>query len=270
MKLFMLHLANRKGVMLWQAVTMVARGDRQGVEVSDEGAGTLRKLTTTVEALATRARRESPLKILQAALDQTGYLAMLVRTEEREKRESLQWLNSFASRVKRYEAASQDPSLREFLEELRLEIESGEEGALDTDPDSGPELVKILTVHAAKGLEFKHVYIVSLVEQRFPSRGRPEAIPLPDGLVNERLEEGDHHLEEERRLLYVALTRAKDTLTITGGSDYGGSRAKKPSPLIVTGDRINIECKLGGICEELSAWNDPTHIVFPGYCDDGL
>lgn len=251
----LVHLANRKGVMLWQAVTMVARGDRQGVEVSDEGVGTLRKLTTTVEALATRARRESPLKILQAALDQTGYLAMLVRAEEREKRESLQWLNSFASRVKRYEAASQDPSLREFLEELRLEIESGEEGALDTDPDSGPELVKILTVHAAKGLEFKHVYIVSLVEQRFPSRGRPEAIPLPDGLVNERLEEGDHHLEEERRLLYVALTRAKDTLTITGGSDYGGSRAKKPSPFWA-------EAKLD-VPDSLLVGRDPTKLLLP-------
>jgi DNA helicase-2/ATP-dependent DNA helicase PcrA len=90
--------------------------------------------------------------------------------------------------------------------------------------------VKILTVHAAKGLEFKHVYVVSLVEQRFPSRARPEPIPLPDGLVKESLEESDHHLEEERRLLYVALTRAKDTLMITGASDYGGSRAKKPSP----------------------------------------
>jgi DNA helicase-2/ATP-dependent DNA helicase PcrA len=251
----LIQLANRKGMPLWFAVVSVARGDRQGSEISDEGASVLRKMVATVEALAASARRDQPLKILQAALDQTGYLAYVVKLPEREKREALQWLNGFASRMKRYEAASNDPSLREFLEELRLEIESGEEGALDTDPDSGPELVKILTVHAAKGLEFKHVYVVSLVEQRFPSRARPEPIPLPDGLVKESLEESDHHLEEERRLLYVALTRAKDTLMITGASDYGGSRAKKPSPFWA-------EAKLD-VPESLLVGRDVTKLLMP-------
>jgi DNA helicase-2/ATP-dependent DNA helicase PcrA len=69
-----------------------------------------------------------------------------------------------------------------------------------------------------------------LVDARFPSRSRSEPIPLPDGLIQERLPEGDAHLEEERRLFYVALTRAKDKLFLTGASHYGGQRAKKPSP----------------------------------------
>ncbi len=109
-------------------------------------------------------------------------------------------------------------------------MESGEEGGLDFDPDAGPELVKIMTVHASKGLEFKYVFVGSLVDARFPSRSRSEPIPLPDGLIQERLPEGDAHLEEERRLFYVALTRAKDKLYLTGASHYGGQRAKKPSP----------------------------------------
>lgn len=226
----LLQLANLKGFPLWRALQMIVRGDRQGTEVSDEGVKILSRLEADMERLATRARRDTPFKILQLALHETGYLAQVMKMGEREKREALQWLNGFAARVKRYEAQSTDPSLKGFLDELELEIESGEEGAIDHDPEAGPELVKILTVHAAKGLEFKHVYVVSLVEQRFPSRGRPEAIPLPTGLVQERLEEGDYHLEEERRLLYVALTRAKDTLTLSGASDYGGSREKKPSP----------------------------------------
>ncbi len=251
----LVQLANRKGLPLWLALTLVVRGERQGSEVSEEGLKVLRALVATVDKLATSARRDPPLKLLQAALEQTGYLAMVVKWPEREKREALQWLNGFASRIKRYEAVSTDPSLRDFLEELRLEIESGEEGALDTDSDSGPELVKILTVHAAKGLEFKHVYVVSLVEQRFPSRGRPEAIPLPDGLVQEHQEEGDHHLEEERRLLYVALTRAKDTLMITGASDYGGTRPKKPSPFWA-------EAKLD-VPDSLVIGRDPAKLLLP-------
>jgi DNA helicase-2/ATP-dependent DNA helicase PcrA len=202
------------------------------VEISDMGRGLTRKVVDEIEKLAETARRELPLRVLQNVLDKTGYLAALVKLPEQEKRESLQHLNGFADRLKRYEAATHGPSLRGFLEEFRLELESGEEGALDVDPDSGPELVKILTVHAAKGLEFKHVFVVSLVDQRFPTRARGEAIPLPDGLVQERLPEGDLHLEEERRLFYVALTRAKDSLTLSGATHYGGTRAKKPSAFL--------------------------------------
>lgn len=226
----LLHLANRKGVSLWHALTAVVRNQKGFYgELSVEGRNYLEKLLTDVEGLSLQAQREAPLRVLQKFLEVSGLLAQTVRLEEREKRESLSHLNAFAQRITRYEAAVRAPSMHGFLEELRLEIDSGEEGALTTDPDHGPELVKVLTIHASKGLEFKHVYVVSLVDQRFPARGRPEAIPLPHGLVSERLEEGDHHIEEERRLMYVALTRAKDTLTVTGASRYGGTREKKPS-----------------------------------------
>ncbi|MCI0479027.1 PD-(D/E)XK nuclease family protein, partial [Candidatus Uhrbacteria bacterium] len=85
---------------------------------------------------------------------------------------------------------------------------------------------------ASKGLEFRHVFLVGAVDQRFPTRERRDPIPLPDGLVNERLPEGDAHLEEERRLMYVAMTRAKDSLMVTGSEDMGGVRKKKPSVFI--------------------------------------
>lgn len=251
----LVQLANRKGMPLWGAVKAIVEGDRQGADVHDQGLTILRKLVTDVEHLATQARRDPPLRLVQSALNESGYLAAVMKWPEGQKRESLQWLNGFAARVKRYEQAVSDASLKGFLEELRLEIESGEEGALDTDPDVGPELVKILTVHAAKGLEFAHVYIVSLVEQRFPSRARPEPIPLPDGLIQERLEEGDYHLEEERRLLYVALTRAKDSLTLSGASDYGGTRMKKPSPFWA-------EAKLD-VPEQLVVARDATKALVP-------
>jgi len=220
----LLEYARRKGLSLWQVLKQAA-----DAHISQDGYRIANKLVTHIEGLAEASRRELPLRMLKLALEKTGYLAWVMRLPEQEKREYLQHLNGFADRIKRYEHSTHGPSLRGFLEELRVEMESGEEGALDFDPDSGPELVKIMTVHAAKGLEFKHVFIVSMVDQRFPTRARSETIPLPDGLVQERLPEGDAHLEEERRLFYVALTRAKDTLTITGATNYGGSRAKKPS-----------------------------------------
>ncbi|KAA0206568.1 PD-(D/E)XK nuclease family protein [Candidatus Uhrbacteria bacterium] len=219
------HYAKRKGLSLWGALKQAA-----DAHVSQDGLRIANKIVTHVEGLMEAARRELPLRVLQLALEKSEYLAWVMRLPEREKREYLQHLNGFAERIKRYERSTQGPTLRGFLEELRVEMESGEEGGLDFDPDAGPELVKIMTVHASKGLEFKYVFVGSLVDARFPSRARSEPIPLPDGLVNERLPEGDAHLEEERRLFYVALTRAKDRLYLAGASHYGGQRAKKPSP----------------------------------------
>ncbi len=220
----LIQYANRKGVPLW-----VALKESRVAHVSEDGIKQCDKIVQHIEGLSEAARRESPLRTLQLLLAKPGYLGMVMHLPEREKREYIQHLNGFAERIKRYERSTQGPSLRGFLEELRLEMDSGEEGGLEFDPDAGPELVKIMTVHAAKGLEFKYVFVASLVDQRFPTRSRTDAIPLPDGLVQERLPVGDVHLEEERRLFYVAVTRAKDRLYLTGASHYGGARPKKPS-----------------------------------------
>jgi DNA helicase-2/ATP-dependent DNA helicase PcrA len=220
----LLHYSGRKGLSLWQALKQAP-----DATVSQDGLKIITKLVAHIEGLAEAARRERPLRALQLALDKTGYLAWVMRLPEQDKRDYLQHLNGFAERIKRYEHSTHGPSLRGFLEELRIEIDSGEEGGLDFDPDAGPELVKIMTVHASKGLEFKHVFVASLVDLKFPTRARTDAIPLPDGLVQERLPEGDAHLEEERRLFYVAMTRAKDRLYLTGAVQYGGTSPKKPS-----------------------------------------
>lgn len=221
----LLREAQRLGFPLWDVLRRA-----QAIQGLSEGSSAkIRTLISHVEGLAEAAKRERPLKILQLVLEKTGVLANILKEPEDAKRESINLLNAFADRIKRYETATHAPTLRGFLADLNLEIESGEEGALDADPEAGPEQVKVMTVHASKGLEFGHVYVVSLVDQRFPTRERKDSIPLPEGLVNERLPEGDVHLAEERRLLYVAMTRAKESLTLTGAAGYGGSRPKKPS-----------------------------------------
>ncbi len=220
-----LQYAARKGLSLWEAVkntSFIPGFDEQAVKRSES-------LRHHAAFLAEAAKRERPLKILQLILDKVGILDYVMKLPESDKIDAINLLNSFASRIQRYEAVTHGPTLHGFLEDLREEIESGEEGALYFDPESGPELVKIMTVHSSKGLEFKHVFIVSMVDQRFPTRPRGEAIPLPEGLINERLTVGDAHLEEERRLFYVALTRAKQSVTLSGADFYGGTRKKKPS-----------------------------------------
>ncbi|MEK7075195.1 MAG: ATP-dependent DNA helicase [Patescibacteria group bacterium] len=143
------------------------------------------------------------------------------------------FINQFYKKIEAFEVENTDKTVRNFLAFIEFEQEAGDEGKLDFDPNQGPESIKIMTIHSAKGLEFKNVFVVNMVDQRFPSRDRKEAIEIPKELVKEILPEGDIHLQEERRLFYVAMTRAKQNLYFSYASDYGGQRARKPSQFLI-------------------------------------
>ena len=187
-------------------------------------------------------REKSVLEVVLAFLNDSGYLKYLSSRDERTSQEIIGYLNQFLKRIQAFESGSDDRSVKAFLSEFNMEIDSGEEGALSPDTEAGPEAIKIMTVHSAKGLEFKYVFIVNLVDKRFPTIERKEAIQIPDALIKEILPQGDIHLEEERRLFYVAMTRAKQDLYFSWAPDYGGIRRKKPSRFlaesgIVQGDK---------------------------------
>ncbi|MFH1430676.1 MAG: PD-(D/E)XK nuclease family protein, partial [Candidatus Uhrbacteria bacterium] len=167
--------------------------------------------------------------IALAFLTETGYLKDITAEESAEDHETVEYLNAFWKRMQRFVEGADEPQVRQFIAHLAIERSSGELGAIPVDPHAGPEAVKVLTVHASKGLEFRHVFVVDLVQQRFPAMARSEPIELPDELTNVIIPEGDLHLQEERRLFYVACTRARERLFLTHADDYGGARAKKPS-----------------------------------------
>ena len=108
-----------------------------------------------------------------------------------------------------------------------------------------------MTIHAAKGLEFKYVFLVSMVDKRFPTIERKDPIELPDALIKDIKPSGDVHLQEERRICYVAMTRAKKELYFTSAQDYGGQRAKKLS-------RFLVEMGMGDLPKGDKAQNDLT------------
>lgn len=177
------------------------------------------------------ARRRNALEVLAKALKTSGLYGFVLQQDDTRQIEASAGLQQFYERVRRYISLQRDVSLRAFLGALDQELRSGEEGELPQDDQAGPDEVKVMTVHASKGLEFKHVFLVNLVDRRFPSGARAESIALPDAL--QRTEEaGDRHLEEERRLLYVGLTRAKERVYVTSAEEYGGVRTKKVSRFI--------------------------------------
>ncbi|PIR92891.1 hypothetical protein COT99_03795 [Candidatus Falkowbacteria bacterium CG10_big_fil_rev_8_21_14_0_10_43_10] len=229
-----LQLAKKKAWSLYETIKYLSN-------FSAESKDKIQKLINLIEKQTALIKQKKASEIILAFLQDSGYVDYLENLEdEREKKENMRELNAFImKRVKEFEAEAGDASVKNFLAELNLEIESGEEGSLLVDPDEGPEMVKVSTVHAAKGLEFKYVFIVGLVDLRFPTAERKDPILLPDALVKEILPRGDVHLEEERRLFYVAMTRAKQSLYFSWAPDYGGQRKKKPSRFLAEMKLVN-------------------------------
>jgi len=118
-----------------------------------------------------------------------------------------------------------------FVPHLELLRDAGDDPTA-ADFEASLEAVNVLTVHKAKGLEFGVVYLVVATDERLPGPLRRPDLPLPDGLARTPAMDRDRHIAEERRLTYVAMTRAKDRFTFTSATDYGGLRAHRPSRFI--------------------------------------
>lgn len=200
-------------------------------ELSQEGFQSAEKLIELIHEGMQRARTEKPTAILYSFLERIGYLSYLTKKEDEGNRaviRQIYHLKQFFDLLKEFETVTPDAKLFSFLEHITMISEAGDKGSIQQVSDT-PDSINILTIHSAKGLEFKYVFVVNLVEDRFPSRSRTEAIEIPKELIKEQLPEGDGHIEEERRLFYVALTRAKEKLYLTSADSYGGERKKKIS-----------------------------------------
>ena len=140
---------------------------------------------------------------------------------------------SFFKKVESFENENPQAKLREVVDYLNLLSEVGDTLQVTNEEWQENNSVNILTTHSSKGLEFPVVFVVNLVADRFPSRNRSEDLPIPTDLIKEKLPEGDFHLQEERRLMYVAMTRAKERLFLTLSEFYSdGKREKKVSPFV--------------------------------------
>ncbi len=177
--------------------------------------------------------KETAGQILYYFLEDSGLLKRIVEYKTTTDERRALNITKFFDKLKSLEAANTDANVFAIGEYLELALDQGESPlAAETDWTQN-NAVSILTLHSAKGLEFPIVFLVNLVEGRFPTRERQEQIPIPDNLIKEVLPVGDYHLEEERRLFYVGMTRAKQKLFFTAANFYGeGKRERKISPFV--------------------------------------
>ncbi len=174
-------------------------------------------------------QRGLSVALLHSMLDDLGYIKYLLTADHAGEDSPFSALNSFFEHAQQFMRMNSGArTLQDFLNHIDDEISAGESGTPEAIEKSD-DAVHLMSVHASKGLEFCFVFIVSLVAPRFPTIARKEAIEVPNALIKDILPEQDVHLQEERRLFYVAMTRAKDGLFFSFAKDYGGKREKKPS-----------------------------------------
>jgi DNA helicase II / ATP-dependent DNA helicase PcrA len=212
-------------------------------------------LCNTISKYQGEITKTTPVEIVYNLVNSIGYLNPLLKEENIENQLTIKNLDLFLNKVKQFEIEYRNenkeiPTIVDFIDYIELMMEAGDNPAQAEFEDV--ETVNLLTVHSSKGLEFPVVFMVNLVAGRFPTRDRKEQIPVPDELIKETLPIGDAHLQEERRLFYVGMTRAKKHLYLTLSKNYGGKRDTVPSGFIKeTGIKIE-EADLEGIKKDSS------------------
>jgi len=182
-------LARHDQMTMFEALSQIQNGNLLAAAARNKVAS----FYTVMESFENCAKSASLAVLAQTVMEDSGYLARLKESRDPEDADRLDNLGQLLGAMKEYEERNSDSNLSGFLEQVSLvsDLEQGE---------GGKPSVTLMTLHAAKGLEFKAVFIIGMEERLFP---HTRALDDLDGM------------EEERRLCYVGMTRARERLYLT-------------------------------------------------------
>jgi DNA helicase-2/ATP-dependent DNA helicase PcrA len=196
--------ADAQGVSLWEALP---RAEEAGVGAAQLKA--VKQLHTLLASLMAQSQELAVPQLVESMLEQSGYLDALEAERTIEAQGRVENLQELVGVAQEYAETAQEPTLSSFLQEISLYT--------DQDAIRGDgSLVTLMTLHNAKGLEFRAVFVIGMEEGLFPHARSIE-------------EQG---IEEERRLCYVGMTRARERLCLTHASSrtlFGNRAYNLPS-----------------------------------------
>jgi len=201
-------------------------------ELSEEARGPIRHLVSDLVRYMELGREMPTGELLYQFLVDSGWLARMSKAVTARDEAEVQNISKFFRRIQDASKALKYDNVREFVKHLEALIDAGEDPAV-AEADVETPAVRVLTVHKAKGLEFPVVFLVHLVQGKFPTQRRRDALELPGELLKDLAPAGDFHTQEERRLFYVGMTRARRELFLTSARDYGGTRERKVSQFVL-------------------------------------
>ncbi len=179
--------ADALGISLWEATA-----DPEAAGVAAASARALRSFRTMMESLMSAAQELEVDELVQAVLERSGTIEAYEAERTIEARGRIENLQELVGSAQEYRARVEEPTLSGFLEEVQLQSDQ------DTLASDAAQ-VTLMTIHNAKGLEYRFVFLIGMEEGIFPHSRSIE----------------DNEVEEERRLAYVGMTRAMERLTMT-------------------------------------------------------
>jgi DNA helicase-2/ATP-dependent DNA helicase PcrA len=185
----------------------------QGKFAFDRSQAALEQLVEFVSSQRKTLKRCTAREILGTL---TEWLEIPQRAEEHDRK----YVKRLAEFMKEWEPKSETRGLAEFIEYLDYYAQAG--GVVSLEDDAPLDAVQLMTVHGAKGLEFPQVFLLRVNNRAFPATERSRVFEFPVELMKEGSPAEQFHIQEERRLFYVALTRAEERLTITTVTEKKG------------------------------------------------
>ena len=172
--------------------------------------------TQTLDAIADHVKTHTPSEVVRFAIERSGFYT-LYKTGSEDEQERLENLEELVTYATRYDTLPTEEAIPKMLEDIALQSDQDE-----LSDDQKKDGVKLMTIHSAKGLEFDYVFIGGLEQGLFPHDGFDEKKSVEDQ-------------EEERRLFYVALTRARKQLLLSYAmmrTIYGEQNFNMPSEFL--------------------------------------
>ena len=201
------------------------------IAISKEGQARLALMLADLRLLQEISRAHRTGEVLRAYLDRRGIIKRLRAPENFEDEIKARNIVKFFQIIQSFGRVAVFDRVSLFLRHLGAIMDHGEDPAVaEIGVDS--DVVQVLTIHRAKGLEFPVVYVVQAATDKFPTRRMRRGIEVPVELAPGERSDSELHKEEERRLCYVAFTRAKDELIATHAVDYGGKRPRQRSEFL--------------------------------------
>ncbi len=199
--------------------------------VSDEGRLAIARLVTDLTRYMELGREHPTGEVLYQFLVDSGLMTRYAKAPA-ELEQEVQNVSKFFTRVKDAARVLKYDNVREFVSHLDALMDAGDDPAV-AEADTETPAVHVVTVHKSKGLEWPIVFMVDCVQNKFPSTRRSDPLEIPPELIKDLLPTGDFHEQEERRLFYVGMTRAKERLYLTSAEDMGGKRKWKVSQFVL-------------------------------------
>jgi DNA helicase-2/ATP-dependent DNA helicase PcrA len=216
----LVNYADGLGTSLWEAM-----GHVEEAGLASASAKAVTQFRNVMQTLMATATDADVATIVEAVLDRTGFLESLEAERTIEARGRIENLEELVGVAREYDAGGEERSLSGFLQEISL---YSDQDALRGDEEGDGGQVTLMTLHNAKGLEFRAVFMIGVEEGIFPHARSIE----------------ENSLEEERRLAYVGMTRAKERLVLTHAlrrNLYGRSDANLPSRFLDELPSIGVE-----------------------------